>query len=142
MRLDVRNLLPNAAFTRTNRMHSFKQFAEVVFAKHRRSLFQPLIVHSEALLYILIENLCSPLAETCGFQRRHAIAYGDDCIKRIEVDKFVNLATIPPFTTVSILEIVVSGLSSPSGYKSPKKFSIFLVALFFLCCLWRNLTLK
>ena len=81
--IDVRNLLPNATFACTDRTHTFKQFTEVIFTEYRRSLFQPLIVHSEALFDILIENLCCPLTETSGFQRRHAIAYGNDCIERI-----------------------------------------------------------
>ena len=66
--IDVGYLLPDASFAGTDGTHTLQQFAEVVFAKDRRTLLQPLVVHHESFLDILMQNLRCPLAETGGFQ--------------------------------------------------------------------------
>ena len=82
--IDVRYLLPDPALAGADGTHPLQQFAEVVFAEHSDSLFQPIVVKYESLADILVEYLGGPLAKSGRSKRGHAVAYSDNGVKTIK----------------------------------------------------------
>ena len=76
----ISNLLPDAAFACSDRANSFEQFTEIVFPEYGCTLLQTLVIHCEAFADIFIENLCRPLTEMSGFERRNTVTNGNDGI--------------------------------------------------------------
>ena len=85
--IDVRNLLPNTAFTGTNGAYPFQQFTEIVFPEYGGTLFQTVIVQNKSFLNIFIQDFGSPLAKLGSLDRIDTVAYGNNGIEIVEIGR-------------------------------------------------------
>ena len=91
--INVCYLLPDTAFTGTNASDSLQQLAEIVFSKYSLALFQTLIIQHKPFTDIFIQylrGLDAKLRCTC---RGYTIAYGDNHVKIVKINLFLNLAS-------------------------------------------------
>lgn len=81
---DIRNFLIGPPLTGTNFPNPFQKFVKVIPAKGAAVLHH-LIVENKALLNVLFQRFCCPLAEPGGFFGVDTVAYGDDGIEIVEI---------------------------------------------------------
>ena len=75
---DVGDLLPDAPFAGTDGAHPLQQFAEIVFAEGRLSLFEAVVVQDEAFGDVLLQHAGGPDAEMGGPAGVDPIPHRDD----------------------------------------------------------------
>lgn len=87
-RINVRYLLIEVAFARTNIANPLQQLAEIAAA----TVLEPAIIERETFDSVLLENARSPLPKTNALLGLHAITYRDDDIEVVVLDQTLNLA--------------------------------------------------
>ena len=93
LRIDVRNLLPDATLAGANRTNTFEQFTEVILSKYSSALLQTVIVHGKTLLDVFTQDFSCPLTKFSGFGRIDAIANCNNHVKMKEVNQLFNFTT-------------------------------------------------
>ena len=85
-RKNIRYLLPNTTFARTNRADPFQKFFEIVLAKNSLALLKPFVIQNKALFDIFFQDSRCPNAEFRRFYGIYTISYGNN---RIEIVKLI-----------------------------------------------------
>ena len=85
LRKNISDLLPNAAFTGPDGADALQQFTEIVLAKGRLTLLQPLIIQCKTLCHVFFQDSRGPDTEMGCPAGVHPIANRNNGVKIVKL---------------------------------------------------------